>query len=48
MAHLVADGRLERKKFNESYQSCKAHAMFGDCNEFIDNLERQISQILGD
>ena len=48
MAHLVVDGKLERKKFDESYQSCKAHAMFGDCREFVDNLDRQISQILGD
>ncbi len=48
MAHLVVEGKLERKKFDESYQSCKAHARFGDCNKFIDNLDRQVNQILGD
>ena len=47
MAYLVVDGKLSRKKFDESYQSCKVHAMFGDCNNFIDNLDRQINEILG-
>lgn len=47
MAKLVVAGKLDRKKFDESYQSCKAHAMFGDCGNFIDNLDRQINEILG-
>ena len=48
MAKLVVDGKLNRKKFNECYQSWKAHANFGDCKGIIDNLDRQIYQILGD
>ena len=48
MAKLVIDGKLDRKKFDECYQSWKAHAKFGDCEGIIDNLDRQINQILGD
>lgn len=48
MAYLVVDGKLSRKKFDECYQSWKAHANFGDCQGIIDNLDRQINQILGD
>lgn len=48
MAKLVVDGKLDRKKFDECYQSWKAHAKFGDCQGIIDNLERQIKQILGE
>lgn len=47
MAKFVVAGKLDRKKFDESYQSCKAHAMFGDCGNFINNLDRQINEILG-
>ena len=48
MARLVVDGKIDRKKFEECYQSWKAHANFGDCQGIIDNLDGQISQILGD
>ena len=48
MAYLVIDGKISRKKFDECYQSWKAHANFGDCQGIIDNLDRQINQILGD
>lgn len=48
MARLVVDGKLDRKKFEECYQSWKAHANFGDCKGIIDSLDKQINQILGD
>lgn len=48
MAHFVVDGKLDRKKFDECYQSWKAHANFGDCQGIVNNLDKQISQILGD
>lgn len=47
MAHLVSDGRLSINKFNECYQSWKAHAAFGDCEGIISNLDKQINEILG-
>lgn len=47
MAHLVVDGKLSIKKFNECYQSWKAHAAFGDCEGIISNLNKQINEILG-
>ncbi len=46
MAQLVVDGKLERKKFDECYQSWKAHARFGDCEDLIQNLDEIISNIL--
>ena len=48
MAQFVVDKKLDRKKFDECYQSWKAHANFGDCQGIIDNLDMQINQILGD
>lgn len=47
MARLVVSGKLDRKKFDECYQSWKAHANFGDCQGIIDNLDRQINKIFG-
>ncbi len=46
MAQLVAQGKLELKKFDECYQSWKAHARFGDCEDLIKNLDIQIEEIL--
>lgn len=46
MARLVVGGKLDRKKFDECYQSWKAHATFGDCQGIIENLDRQIYEIL--
>lgn len=46
MAQLVVDGKLSRKKFDECYSAAKAHMEFGDCNGIIENLDRQIEQIL--
>ncbi len=48
MAKLVVNGKIDRKKFDECYQSWKAHANFGDCQGIIDNLDIQINQLLGD
>lgn len=48
MARLVVSGKLDRKKFDECYQSWKAHANFGDCQGVVNNLNKQINQILGD
>lgn len=47
MAQLVVDGKLSRKKFDECYNSVKAHMEFGDCEGIISNLDMQIEQILG-
>lgn len=47
MAHLVVQGKIELTKFNECYQSWKAHAAFGDCESIISNLDKQINEILG-
>ena len=46
MARLVVDGKLSKKKFNECYSSWKAHANFGDCDGIIENLDRQINEII--
>lgn len=46
MAQLVAEGKLDRNKFDECYSSWKAHAAFGDCEGIIQNLDKRISSIL--
>ena len=46
MAYLVVEGKLGKKKFEECYQSWKAHAVFGNCEGIINNLDRQINAIL--
>lgn len=46
MAKLVAEGKLDRKKFDECYTSYKAHASHGDCAGLIHNLDKQIEKIL--
>ena len=46
MARLVVEGKLNRKKFDECYQSWKAHADFGDCEKLVENLDKQINEIL--
>lgn len=46
MAKLVAEGKLDRKKFDECYTSYKAHAAHGDCDGLIYNLDKQIEEIL--
>lgn len=46
MAQLVADGKLSREKFYSCYGSYKAHAAFGDCDNMIENLDRQIQEII--
>lgn len=48
MARLVADGRLDKKKFEQCYQSWKAHAAFGDCSQLISRLDSQIAETIGD
>ncbi len=48
MARLVIDGKLAKNKFDECYQSWKAHAAFGDCEGIISNLDKQINEILGE
>jgi len=45
MAYLVVECKLSKKKFNECYQSWKAHAAFGDCEGIISNLDKQINSI---
>lgn len=46
MAKLVVDGKLDRNKFDECYQSWIAHAKFGNCDDLIQNLDDQINDIL--
>lgn len=46
MAQLVVNGKIDRKKFEECYQSWKAHARFGDCKILIENLDRRILELL--
>ena len=46
MASLVVEGKLSKKKFEECYQSWKAHAAFGDYDGIIHDFDRQISDIL--
>ncbi len=48
MVYLVVEGKLSKKKFEECYQSWKAHAAFGDCENIISNLDKQINDILED
>lgn len=47
MAKLVVDGKIELSKFQECYQSWKAHAAFGDCEGIVKSLDTRINQILG-
>ena len=46
MAHLVVDGKLSRKKFDECYSAAKAHMEFGDCEDIVENLDKIINDIL--
>ncbi len=46
MAHIVASGQLDQKKFEQCYQSWKAHAAFGDCSELVSRLDGQIFEII--
>lgn len=48
MARLVVDGKLDKKKFEECYSSWKAHAAFGDCDKIVENLDKQINDILNE
>ncbi len=45
MACLVVEGKLNKKKFEECYQSWKAHAAFGDCEGIVNSLDKQIINI---
>ena len=42
MARLVIDGKLDYKRFKESYEAWKAHVQFGDCKDLIQNFDNQI------
>lgn len=46
MAKRVAEGKTKLEKLNESFQSFKDHALQGDCEDFIENLENKINEIL--
>lgn len=48
MARLVAEGKLEKKKFDESYQAYKNHLSKGNCYSLGRKLEREINKILED
>lgn len=45
MARLVAEGKLDRKNFDESYQAYKNHLSKGDCYSLRRRLERKINEI---
>ena len=46
MAKLVINGRLERKKFDESYDSFKNYISHGNCIKFAYELNQIIDNIL--
>lgn len=46
MAKLVINGRLERKKFDESYDSFKNYISHGNCIKFSYELDQTIDDIL--
>lgn len=47
MAKLVRDGKLSRKKFNESYGSWKSHISHGNCVKLTHNMDQYIDRIIG-
>lgn len=46
MARLIAEGKLERKKFDESYRAYKNHLSKGNCYSLGRRLDRKIKIIL--
>ena len=46
MAKLVKTGSLSKEKFLECFQSWRSHALFGNCNELIENFQNEIDIIL--
>lgn len=48
MAKLVKSGKMNRDKFEACYTSWKSHAAFGDCGGIVDNLDKQIEEILNE
>lgn len=46
MAKRVVEGKTRPEKLKESFQSFKAHASQGDCQELIEDLENKINEIL--
>lgn len=46
MARLVATGKLEKKKFDESFQAYKSHLSKGNCYSLGRKLEKDINEIL--
>lgn len=46
MAKFVAVGKLEKKKFDESYDAFKNHISHGNCIKFAYELDRMIDDIL--
>lgn len=46
MARLVAEGKLERRKFDESYQAYKNHLSKGNCYSLGRRLEAEVGRIL--
>ena len=48
MAKLVKDGKLEKKKFLESYYAWKNYISHGNCVKFGYEMDKSIHDILGD
>lgn len=48
MAKLVKTGSLSEEKFIECFRSWKSHALFGNCNELIENFQNEIDIILSE
>lgn len=46
MARLVAEGKLDRKKFDESYQAYKNHLSKGNCYSLGRRLDAEVGRIL--
>ena len=46
LARLVAEGKVERKKFDESFQAYKNHLSNGNCYSLGRRLETEVERIL--
>ena len=46
MAKLVVSGRLDKRKFQESYEAFKNHISHGNCIKFGYQLDQIVREIL--
>ena len=48
MAKLVKEGKMEKKKFFESYHAWKNHISYGNCIKLGYEMDKYVYEILGD